>query len=149
MIRVHRAEEPGHGHRDVDTLSRVLAAVLADDDGADRIRALRRTQAHCYFALLASRGGRGESLQLGEDMNLWMACIEPGEVRVMPLRSGRRAWIHMVRGSVTVNGSRLAEGDGGSASDEETLTLLGQDRAEVLLLDMVWGRKRVIEVVYE
>jgi redox-sensitive bicupin YhaK (pirin superfamily) len=149
MIRVHSAAEPGHAHRDADTLSHVLTAVLAHKDGAGRVRALRRTQARCYFALLASRGGRGESLQLGEDMNLWMACIEPGEVRVMPLRTGRRAWIHMVRGSVTVNGSRLAEGDGGSASDEETLTLLGQERAEVLLLDMVWGRRRVIEVVYE
>jgi hypothetical protein len=149
MIRVSRAEEPGHAQRDVETLSRVLAAVLAQQDSAGMVPALRQRQARRYFALLASRGRRDESLQVGEDVNLWMACIDPGEVRVVPLRSGRRAWIHMVRGSVTVNGSRLAEGDGGSASDEETLTLLGQDRAEVLLLDMVWGRRRVIEVVYE
>jgi redox-sensitive bicupin YhaK (pirin superfamily) len=148
MIRVHRAEEPGHAHRDVETLSHVLAAVLAED-GTGKVHALRRAQARRYFALLASRGGRGESLPLGEDTNLWMACIERGDVRVMPLRSGRRAWIHMVRGSVSVNGSRLAEGEGASASDEETLTLLGHDQAEILLLDMVCGVGRVIEVVHE
>jgi redox-sensitive bicupin YhaK (pirin superfamily) len=149
MIRVHSAAEPGPAHRDADTLSDVLAAVLAHKDGAGRVRALRRTQARRYFALLASGGGRGESMQLGEDTNLWMACIGQGEIRVMPLRSGRRAWIQTIRGSVSVNGSRLAEGDGASASDEETLTLLGQDRAEILLLDMVCGRRSAIEVFYE
>src|SRR5262245_27642221 len=147
MIRVHRAEEPGRAHRDVETLYHVLASLLADQRSAGEVRALRRTQARRYFALLASRGGRGESLPLGVDMSLWMACIEPGEVRVMPLRSGRRAWIHVVRGSVSVNGSRLAEGDAASARDEETLTLLGQDQAEIFLLDMVCGRRRAIEVV--
>jgi quercetin 2,3-dioxygenase len=137
MIRVRRAEEPGHAHRDVETLSRVLAAVLAHKDGAGKVPALRQGQARRYFALLASRGGRDESLPVGEDVNLWMAYIDAGEVRVLPLRSGRRAWIHVVRGSISVNGSRLAEGDGASASDEETLTLIGQDQAEILLLDMV------------
>jgi redox-sensitive bicupin YhaK (pirin superfamily) len=137
MIRVSRAEEPGHAQRDVETLSRVLAAVLAHKDSAGKVPAFRQRQARRYLALLASRSGRDESLQVGEDVNLWMACIDPGEVRVVPLRSGRRAWIHMVRGSITVNGSRLAEGDGASASDEETLTLIGRDQAEILLLDMV------------
>jgi len=136
MIRVHGAEEPGHAHRDVETLARVLAAVLAGSD-AGEIPALRQTQARRYFALLASRGGLNESVDTGEDVNLWMACIDPGEVRVLHLRSGRRSWIHMVRGSVSVNGSRLAEGDGASASYERTLTLLGRDRAEILLLDML------------
>jgi redox-sensitive bicupin YhaK (pirin superfamily) len=136
MIRVHGAEEPGHAHREVEILYRVLAAVLADSD-AGKIPPLPRRQARRYFALLASRGGLNESVDMDEDVNLWLACIDPGEVRVLHLRSGRRAWIHMVRGSVSVNGSRLAEGDGASASYEKTLTLLGRDRAEILLLDMV------------
>jgi redox-sensitive bicupin YhaK (pirin superfamily) len=139
MIRVHRAEGPGH-KRDVETFSRVLAAVLAHQDSAGTVPALHRRQARRYFALLVSRGRRDESLQVGEDVNLWMACIDPGEVRAVPLRSGRRAWIYAVRGSISVNGSRLAEGDGASASDEETLTLVGRDQAEILLLDMVLGR---------
>jgi quercetin 2,3-dioxygenase len=137
MIRVRRAEEPGHAQLDAETLSRVFAAVLAHKDSAGKVPAVRQRQARRYFALLASRGGRDESLQMGEDVNLWMAYIDPGEVRVVPLRSGRRAWIHVVRGSISVNGSRLAEGDGASASDEKTLTLIGQDQAEILLLDMV------------
>src|SRR5262245_40331483 len=137
MIRVHRVGEPGHAHGDVETLSRVLAAVLAQKDSTGKVPALRERQARRYFALLASGGGRDESLEVGEDMNLWMAYIDTGEVRVLPLRSGRRAWIYMVRGSISVNGSRLAECDGASASDEETLTLIGQHRAEILLLDMV------------
>ena len=149
MIRVHRAEERGHAHGEVETLSRVLTAVLADKNSAGEVRLLRQRQAHRYFALLASRGGRGESLPLGEDMNLWTACIEAGEVRVMPLRSGRCAWIHVVRGSISVNERHLAVAEWASASDEETLTLLGQDQAEIVLLDMVCARRRVIEVPCE
>jgi len=97
----------------------------------------RERQARRYFALLASIGGLGENLQVAGGLNLWIAYIDPGEVRVMPLRPGRRVWIQMVRGSISANGNRLYEGDGASASDEETLTLLGQDQAVILLLDMV------------
>jgi redox-sensitive bicupin YhaK (pirin superfamily) len=136
MIRVHGAEEPSHAHREAEILSRVLAAVLADSD-AGEIPARCRRQARRYFALLASRGGLNESLEMVNDMYLWMACIDPGELRVLHLRSGRRVWIHMVRGSISLNGRRLAEGDGASASYEMTLTLLGRDRAEILLLEMV------------
>jgi len=134
MIRVHRAEEPGHAHRDV--LARVLAAVLAHEESAAKVAAVRRRQARRYFALLASGSGHAASLHVRQDVNLWMACIDPSEVRALHLRSGRRAWIQMVRGSIRVNGNRLGEGDGASARDEETLTLIGQDQAEILLLDM-------------
>src|SRR5262245_10093841 len=48
MIRVHRAEEPGHTHCDVETLSRVLAAVLAHEDRAGKVAALRQRQARRY-----------------------------------------------------------------------------------------------------
>jgi len=42
----------------------------------------------------------------------------------------------VARGSVAVNGSYLASGDGASVSDEEALTLVGRDQAEVLLFDL-------------
>lgn len=96
----------------------------------------RRRAARRYFALLASKDGRNESLQVRQDVNLWMALIDPGETRVLPLRSGRHAWIHVVRGSITVNGSDLEEGDGASMSNEQVFTLIGRDPAEVLLFDL-------------
>jgi redox-sensitive bicupin YhaK (pirin superfamily) len=96
----------------------------------------RRRAARRYFALLASKDGRNESLQVRQDVDLWMALIDPGETRVLPLRPGRHAWIQVVRGSITVNGSALAEGDGASMSDEQFFTLIGCDHAEVLLFDL-------------
>lgn len=135
MIHFRRAEDRGRTdyydpkHRGFRTLR-----VINDEhvkSGAALVRAARR-----YFALLASKDGRNESLQVPEDVDLWMALIDPGETRVLPLRPGRHAWIHAVRGSITVNGSDLAEGDGASMSDEEVFTLIGRDRAEVLLFDL-------------
>jgi quercetin 2,3-dioxygenase len=99
-------------------------------------RVFDRRAAARHFALLLSRDGREESLQVRQDVAVWTALIAPGETRVMPLRVGRHAWIHVARGSVAVNGSHLASGDGASVSGEEALTLVGRDQAEVLLFDL-------------
>ncbi|HEX2326928.1 MAG TPA: hypothetical protein VHQ00_16130, partial [Chloroflexota bacterium] len=39
---------------------------------------------------------------------------------------GRGAYVHVARGALTLNGQRLAAGDGAAVSDEATLTLTGE-----------------------
>ena len=91
------------------------------------------------FVLLASQDGREGSLRLHQDVDLWMALVGPGATRQMALRPGRQAWIQMARGSASLNGSPLAEGDGAALSDEVSIELSGRDKAgdaEVLLFDL-------------
>ncbi len=91
------------------------------------------------FVLLASPDGRDGSLRLQQDVDLRMALVGTGATRQLPLRPGRHAWLHVARGSVSVNGSPLAEGDGAALSDEGAIELSGQDKAgeaEVLLFDL-------------
>jgi redox-sensitive bicupin YhaK (pirin superfamily) len=91
------------------------------------------------FALLASHDGRDGSLRLRQDVDLRMALLGPGASRPIPLRPGRHAWVQMARGSASVNGVPLAEGDGAAVSDEATVELSGRDKAgegEVLLFDL-------------
>ena len=57
---------------------------------------------------------------------------------------GRYAYIHVARGSVTVNGVVLGEGDGARVREEEALTFSDGKQAEVLLFDL-----RPIEVTAE
>jgi redox-sensitive bicupin YhaK (pirin superfamily) len=42
----------------------------------------------------------------------------------------------VARGSVTLNGRKLEEGDGAAISSEKTVELTGADKAEVLLFDL-------------
>jgi redox-sensitive bicupin YhaK (pirin superfamily) len=95
-----------------------------------------REAARRGFALLASKDGRDGSLQIHQDVDLWMALVETGAPRKLALRPGRHAWVHVARGSVEVDGVPLAEGDGAAVSGAEAVTLADGDAAEVLVFDL-------------
>jgi redox-sensitive bicupin YhaK (pirin superfamily) len=88
------------------------------------------------FGLLVSRDGREGSLTVQQDVDLWMTRLGPGEARDLTLRRGRHAWIHVARGSLSVNGQALGEGDGASVEDESSLSFGGEQDAEVLVFDL-------------
>jgi redox-sensitive bicupin YhaK (pirin superfamily) len=95
-----------------------------------------RGQASRSFVLLASRDGREKSLQVEQDVDVWVTQLGPGERRDLPLAPGRHAWVHVARGSASVNGTLLHEGDGAGLSNEECLKFLGGDAAEVMVFDL-------------
>jgi hypothetical protein len=95
-----------------------------------------REAARRGFALLASPDGRAGSLQIAQDATLWLALLEKGEQRELPLRSGRSAWVHVARGAVDVNGHALSEGDGAAVTGTDAVTLAGTGSAEVLVFDL-------------
>ena len=96
----------------------------------DRVAAARE------LVLLASRDGRPESMQVHQDLDLWVTLLEAGETRELPLRPGRQAWVHVARGQASVNGSALSAGDGAAVTGEERESLLGREGAEVLIFDL-------------
>ena len=95
-----------------------------------------REAARRGFVRLASPDGKNGTLQVHQDVELWVAMLAPGEKRELPLRPGRQAWVHVARGSVAVNGTVLREGDGAAVSAEEKLKFLGESEAEVLVFDL-------------
>jgi len=99
-------------------------------------RAFDRDAARRSLVLLASRDGREGSLEVSQDLDLWVTLLEAGERRSLTLRPGRHAWIHVARGSASVNGTRLEEGDGAAVSGEDGVTVAGDPQAEVLVFDL-------------
>lgn len=95
-----------------------------------------RDTARRAFVLLASKGGRDGSLDLHQDVDLWVMNIAAGERREFRLRPSRHAWIHVARGSTSMNGTVLDEGDGAAVSGEERLAFVGHEAAEVLVFDL-------------
>ena len=88
------------------------------------------------FVLLASKDGRDGSVQVHQDVDLWVTRVGAGERRELPLSAGRHAWVHVASGSLSVNGKSLGAGDGAAISAEGKLALLGADEAEVLVFDL-------------
>jgi redox-sensitive bicupin YhaK (pirin superfamily) len=48
----------------------------------------------------------------------------------------RHVWVQVARGSVSLNGQTLRQGDGAAASGEPELTVAAQDDAEIVLFDL-------------
>jgi len=86
--------------------------------------------------LLAARDGRGGALSINQDVDLYGALLAEGETLTHALSDGRKAWIQIARGSVTLNGEQLYPGDGAAVSDETRLELMATSDAEILLFDM-------------
>jgi len=86
--------------------------------------------------LVASPDGREGSVTIHQDANLYAALVD-GEERVAhPLGAGRKAYVHVARGSVTVNGQPLGAGDALKASDVSEVVIEKGANAEVLLFDL-------------
>ena len=88
------------------------------------------------FVLLASKAGREGSLQVQQDLDLWVTRIGKGEGRTLSLRPDRHAWVHVARGSVQLDGADYVEGDGVGISGAERLAFVGGEGAEVLVFDL-------------
>ena len=58
-----------------------------------------------------------------------------GSVRA-ELAAGRRAWVQVARGGVTVNGVALTEGDGAAVSGADALEIASSEGGEVLVFDL-------------
>jgi redox-sensitive bicupin YhaK (pirin superfamily) len=99
-------------------------------------KAFDQQAAQGRFVLLASHDGREGTLQVQQDVDLWMTLLDAGQGRAFALRPGRHAWVHVARGAVSLNGKPLGEGDGAAVSAETGLEFVGQEAAEVLLFDL-------------
>jgi redox-sensitive bicupin YhaK (pirin superfamily) len=86
--------------------------------------------------LLVSQDGRDGSLKIGQDARLYAALLDDGEQVLHEIVRGRRAYAHVARGEVTLNGQRLSSGDGVKIEDEPKLTLSAGKDAEILLFDL-------------
>lgn len=87
--------------------------------------------------LIASPDGAENSVSLRQDARLYAGLFDSGEQAVLPLAAGRRAYVHVARGTITVNGRPLKAGDAMKAVDETAIKLSEGRGAEVLVFDLV------------
>ena len=86
--------------------------------------------------LIASPDGDQGSVTIHQDAKVYATRLEAGEEVVYEIRPGRHAWVQIARGAAEVNGQLLGQSDGAAVSEEQTLTIVGKERAEVLVFDL-------------
>ncbi|HSC97221.1 MAG TPA: pirin family protein [Burkholderiales bacterium] len=86
--------------------------------------------------LIASPDGRDGSVTIHQDALVYAALLDGTDAVTHALAPGRRAYLHVARGSLKVNGIELRDGDGAKIAGESKLELGEAKRAEVLLFDL-------------
>lgn len=86
--------------------------------------------------IVASPDGRDGSVTIHTDAALYAGIFEAGQTSELSLTPGRHAWVHVVRGSVRVNGLDLKAGDGAAISDEPAVRVEGVNIGEILVFDL-------------
>ena len=86
--------------------------------------------------LLASPDGADGSVRIHQDARLSAALLDGTEAVVQALDPRRAAYVHVARGSVSVNGTSLAAGDAIMLREENSLRLTDGTAAEVLVFDL-------------
>jgi hypothetical protein len=86
--------------------------------------------------LIASPDGREGSVSIHQDANVYAALIDGAERAEFAQRAGRRTYVHVVRGALTVGGQPLVAGDALKSLGEARIVLESGSDAEVLLFDL-------------
>jgi len=79
---------------------------------------------------------RVNEVRLVQDAEIWAAKLDENIEVVHHIQAGRRIWVQVARGKVTVNDQTLEAGDAATISDEDKLLVRANAPSEVLLFDL-------------
>ena len=97
---------------------------FADDEKRGRLR------------VIASPDSADGSVKIGADARIFAGLFNGDERADFDVPAGRRVYVHVARGAVTLNGETLGAGDAAKLEDVSKVTLEKGDNAEVLLFDL-------------
>ena len=86
--------------------------------------------------LVASPDGALGSVTIHADARLYSGLLDGAQAATLNLDPARKAYVHVVRGAVSVNGEVLHGGDAAKLAGEAVLNLADAKHAEVLVFDL-------------
>lgn len=86
--------------------------------------------------LVASPDGLDGAVTIHADARLYAGLFDDGQAVQLRLQPNRKCYVHLVRGTLCVNGAALLGGDAALLSDESALALTEATNAEVLVFDL-------------
>ena len=89
--------------------------------------------------LIASPDGSQGSVRIHQDARLYASILEANTSITHPLSPGRTAYLHLIRGQMTVNGHRLGTGDALKITGEQNVAVDQAEAAEFLLFDLPYA----------
>lgn len=89
-----------------------------------------------WLRLIASPNGDDGSITIKQDARIYATLLDEGHTLEHRLEAGRKAWLQVARGAVTVNGQSMSHGDGAAIESESKLAVVAAQGSELLLFDL-------------
>jgi quercetin 2,3-dioxygenase len=86
--------------------------------------------------LVASSDARNGSVKIHADAAMYAGLFDRTEAATLAIKPGRRAYVHVVRGNVNVNGENFGTGDAAKLTGVSEIAIKNGDNAEVLVFDL-------------
>jgi redox-sensitive bicupin YhaK (pirin superfamily) len=96
----------------------------------------RRFEIREGLQLIASSDARDGSFLIHQDVSFYQLMLNAGQSVPHVLEPGRTVYVHIVSGAISVNGERLAEGDGATVKENDVVEFVGHEKSEALIFDL-------------
>lgn len=85
---------------------------------------------------IVAGGEISDTLKIHQDVTFYVTRLEAGQQVTHELKAGRRAFLYVIEGAATLNGEALKTGDQVRLVNAGTLTLVGTENTEAILIDL-------------
>ena len=110
--------------------------IIPEETGITPRYEQRRFDAKQGKQLVLSPDAREGSLKVHQDMELYRWALAKDEQSVHQIAANRRVWIQVVKGEVSINGTKATTADGLAIWDEQALSVHADSESEILLFDL-------------
>jgi redox-sensitive bicupin YhaK (pirin superfamily) len=99
-------------------------------------RAIPETEKRGRLRLIASPDGADASLRIHQNASVLAGLFSGAEQAQYSLANDRLGYVQLARGSASINGTRMAAGDGAMLKGEHSIAIHDGDGAELLVFDL-------------
>ena len=86
--------------------------------------------------LIASPDGAGDAVLIHADAKLYAGLFDGDQQTLLALDHNRKAYVHLIKGDLVVNGEKLTTGDAVLIDKEQQIHITDGRKAEVLVFDL-------------
>jgi len=128
-----------YNHSAVDPVHFLQIWIVPEADGlapSYEQKAFPEDERRDTLRLIGSRDGRKGSVVIHQDVDLYASLLSAEKNVAFEIAPGRKVWLQIVKGKISIDGQALAAGDGLGLLDAGTINLAAQENAEFLLFDL-------------
>lgn len=128
-----------YNHSGTDPVHFLQIWIVPEADGLEpsyEQKAFPETERLNVLRLIGSRDGRGGSVVIHQDVDLFGALLAADNSLTHDIAPGRKVWLQVIKGKLKVNDQQLDAGDGLGLLDVGAIALAAEETAEFLLFDL-------------